>query len=121
MFLKRPNQTGARDTGRKTQEARNKKQDTRNKYRNTPIHRNWFIDYQLPVILSMTNDLLAIHHSLLLSLLKLIYEKNIKNTLLSQRWELNPRPLPYQGSTLPLSYVGLYKKTDLNLPSKSEV
>ena len=25
---------------------------------------------------------------------------------LSQRWELNPRPLPYQGNALPLSYVG---------------
>ncbi len=24
----------------------------------------------------------------------------------SQRWELNPRPLPYQGNALPLSYTG---------------
>ena len=27
-------------------------------------------------------------------------------TNLSQRWELNSRPLPYHGSALPLSYVG---------------
>ena len=26
---------------------------------------------------------------------------------LSQRRDLNPRPLPYQGSALPLSYTGL--------------
>ena len=25
---------------------------------------------------------------------------------MSQRWDLNPRPLPYHGSALPLSYVG---------------
>jgi hypothetical protein len=28
---------------------------------------------------------------------------------MSQRWDLNPRPLPYQGSALPLSYFGLSK------------
>ena len=27
---------------------------------------------------------------------------------MSQQWDLNPWPLPYQGSALPLSYVGLY-------------
>ena len=26
---------------------------------------------------------------------------------MSQCWELNPRPLPYQGNALPLSYTGL--------------
>src|SRR5690606_39882612 len=30
-------------------------------------------------------------------------------TSTSQRWELNPRPLPYQGSALPPSYFGLLK------------
>ncbi len=27
--------------------------------------------------------------------------------IVSQEGDLNPRPLPYQGSTLPLSYLGL--------------
>ena len=30
-----------------------------------------------------------------------------RSVLLSRRGELNPRPLPYQGSALPLSYSGL--------------
>jgi hypothetical protein len=31
------------------------------------------------------------------------------------RWgELNPRPLPYQGSALPLSYSGLIRKSENN-------
>ena len=35
---------------------------------------------------------------------------------MSQRRELNPRPLPYQGSALPLSYIGqkLSGKRDSN-------
>ena len=30
---------------------------------------------------------------------------------MSQRRELNPRPLPYQGNALPLSYVGFFNPT----------
>ena len=32
---------------------------------------------------------------------------------MSQYRDLNPRPLPYQGSTLPLSYIGLKKITSI--------
>ncbi len=39
------------------------------------------------------------------------------------RWrDLNPRPLPYQGSALPLSYIGKYfieRKTRLKLATLS--
>src|ERR1035437_1632085 len=41
-----------------------------------------------------------------LSLSIINYKSSI---LLSRRGELNPRPLPYQGSALPLSYSGLKK------------
>ena len=41
---------------------------------------------------------------------------NQKNNRVSSRWrELNPRPLPYQGSALPLSYIGKRGK----MPEKS--
>ena len=33
---------------------------------------------------------------------------SLGKTFLSRRWESNSRPLPYQGSALPLSYAGLY-------------
>ena len=32
---------------------------------------------------------------------------------MSQRRDLNPWPLPYQGSALPLSYVGLIDQSDI--------
>ena len=32
---------------------------------------------------------------------------DLTSYLQSQWRDLNPRPLPYQGSTLPLSYIGL--------------
>ena len=40
----------------------------------------------------------------------LIYEISYFNQLLKcPRRDLNPRPLPYQGSALPLSYKGNFK------------
>ena len=49
-------------------------------------------------------------------ILKLLYLPfNIQTQKKSQWWELNPWPLPYQGSALPLSYIGfLSGKRDSN-------